>query len=73
MGATQKFHITDTERDDADGIIQDREHNHIGLAWQNEAPVGHYITGQLDGYWIISEADYKLFKELKNKYGNTTN
>lgn len=65
--ATQRFHITDTERDDADGIIQDREHNHIGLAWQNDAPDGHYITGQLEGYWIVSEEDYKLLKEAQKQ------
>lgn len=68
--ATRKFHITDTDREDADGIIQDREHNTIGLAWQNEAPVGHYITGQLDEHWIINEEDYQLLKQAKKDAKN---
>lgn len=65
--ATQKFHIVDNPEDFSDGIISDREKNKIGLAWQNEAPNGFYISGELKDYWIISEEDYKLLKQYKNK------
>ena len=63
--ATQKFHIIDNPEDFSDGIISDREKNKIGLAYQNEAPNGFYISGELDGYWIIGDEDYKKLKELK--------
>lgn len=63
--ATQKFFIIDNTDGTSDGVIKDREKNEIGLAWQEEAPVGHYINCSLNGYWIISDEDYKKLKELK--------
>lgn len=71
--ATQGFFITDNKDDISDGIISDREKNKIGLAWQHEAPVGHYISGKLDGYWIISDEDYKLLKEIKKQNEQSIN
>ena len=67
--ASQGFFIIDNKDNISDGIIRDREKNNIGLAWQHEAPVGHYISGKLDGYWIISEEDYQKLKEHKKQNG----
>lgn len=63
--ASQKFYIIDNPDGTSDGIIKDREKNQIGLAYQQEAPVGHYISCSLDGYWIVTDEDYKLIKQLK--------
>lgn len=63
--ATRKFHIVDTEEEIADGIVKSVNKETIGLAWQNEAPVGYFITVQLDGYVIIKDEEYKLLKNKK--------
>jgi hypothetical protein len=63
--ATQKFAIIDNHEPNSDGIITDREKNHIGLAWQELAPNGHFINCSLDGYWIVSDEDYKKLKQIK--------
>jgi len=63
--ATQKFAIIDNNESSSDGIIQDREKNNVGLAWIQDAPNGHFINCSLDGYWIVSEEDYKKIKQLK--------
>jgi hypothetical protein len=63
--ATKGFYIVDTNDGISDGVIYDREKNVVGRAWQQEAPVGNYISGKLDGYWIISDEDYKKLKQTK--------
>jgi hypothetical protein len=63
--ATQKIHVIDTELDTADGIVQTCDKRNIGLAWQNEAPDGHFITCQLEDHWIITDEEYKLLRKLK--------
>jgi len=71
--ASQKFYVIDNHENNSDGIIKDREKNKIGLAWIQDAPDGHFINCSLDGYWIISEEDYKEYKTLKKNEKNNTN
>lgn len=61
--ATQGFFIIDTDDGISDGLIKDKDKNIIGRAWQQEAPVGHFINGKLDGYWIITNDEYKQLKK----------
>jgi len=61
--ATQGFFITDTDDGISDGLIKDKDKNLIGRAWQQEAPVGHFINGKLEGYWIITNEEYKILKQ----------
>jgi hypothetical protein len=65
--STQKFYIIDSHNEDSDGIIKDREKNEIGRAWNQLAPEGTFINCSLNGYWIISEEDYKLLKQVKKE------
>jgi hypothetical protein len=60
--ATSKFFITDNPSEESDGIIKTADKETIGLAWQNEAPNGFYITGKLDGFVIISKEEYNKLK-----------
>jgi hypothetical protein len=70
--ATRKFHITDSPDDIADGVISSPDKRSLGLAWQNDAPVGHFITGQLEGHWIITDEEKQLLdKAKKNEQTNT--
>lgn len=64
--ASQKFHIIDTENEMVDGVITSPDKKKLGVTWINDGPYGNFITGQLDGYWIITDEDYKLLKKIKN-------
>lgn len=66
--ATQKFHITDTNEEFADGTISSPDKRHLGYAWQNEAPIGYFITGKLEDHWIITEEELKEYKQLKKQH-----
>jgi hypothetical protein len=63
--STTKFYIVDDPNQPLAGIIKDREKNPIGRAYQQEAPEGHFINCSLDGYWIVSDEDYKKLKQIK--------
>ena len=63
--ATSKLHIIDTHDGISDGIAQTPDKRNIGRAYQNEAPVGHFISVQLDGHWIITDDEYKLLNKIK--------
>lgn len=63
--ATQKLDIIDNHEDFSDGLVYTRDKELIGYAYQNEAPVGHYIAISLDNHWIITDEEYKLLKEAK--------
>ncbi len=63
--ASQKFFIIDNPNEDSDGIIQGRDKENIGRVWNQDAPDGKFINCTLEGYWIVSEKDYKLIKEYK--------
>jgi hypothetical protein len=65
--ATSRIHIIDTQDGISDGIVQTPDKRNIGRAWQNEAPVGHFITVSLEGHWIITEDEYKLLSKLKRE------
>lgn len=65
--ATRKFHIVDTDDGISDGKISSPDKRPLGRAWQNDAPVGHFISGTLEGHWIITDEEYKLLsKNRKN-------
>jgi hypothetical protein len=64
--ATQKIHIIDTEAESYDGLVQTPTKENIGIAWQNDAPTGHFITVQLENHWIVTDEDYKLLRKIKN-------
>ena len=63
--ATQGFFIIDNPDKTSDGVIKSKDKEVLGLAWQQEAPVGNFITGKLDGYWIITDEEYKQLKNGK--------
>ena len=63
--ATRKFHIIDTEDGLSDGIIKSPDKRELGRAWQNEAPIGYFITGNLNNHWIITDEEYKLLNKAK--------
>jgi hypothetical protein len=63
--ATSKLHIVDSNEENIDGVAYTPDKRKVGVAWQNEAPVGHYITVQLDNHWIITDDEYKLLNKLK--------
>lgn len=63
--ATSKFFIVDNPEDGSDGVIQSRTKDIVGLAWNKPAPDGGYIKCSLDGYWLVSEEDYKKLSKLK--------
>lgn len=65
--ATSKLHIIDTHDGISDGIAQTPDKRNIGRAYQNEAPVGYFITVQLDGHWIVTDEDYKLLSKIKRE------
>jgi hypothetical protein len=65
--ATSKIHIIDTHDGISDGIVQTPDKRNIGRAYQNEAPVGYFITVSLEGHWIITEDEYKLLSKLKRE------
>jgi hypothetical protein len=65
--ATSRIHIIDTQDGISDGIVQTPDKRNIGRAWQNEAPVGHFITVSLEGHWIITEDEYNLLSKLKRE------
>lgn len=64
--ATQKIHIIDSHAESYDGLVQTPTKENIGIAFQNDAPDGHFITCQLENYWIITDEDYKLLRKIKN-------
>jgi hypothetical protein len=63
--ATRKFHITDSHDDMADGIISAPDKRSLGFAFQNDGPQAPYISGQLEGHWIITDEEYKLLNKIK--------
>jgi len=63
--ATSKVHIIDTHDGISDGIVQTPDKRNIGRAWQQEAPIGYFITVSLEDHWIITDTEYKLFNQLK--------
>ena len=63
--ATRKFFITDNHEPISDGVIKSHDKEKLGLAWQNEAPDGHFISGELKGHWIITDEENTLLKEAK--------
>ena len=65
--ATSKFYIIDNPNGQSDGIVQTREKENIGFAYNQEAPVGTFINCSLDNHWIITDDEYKLLKEIKKK------
>lgn len=65
--ATSKLHIIDTPDGISDGIAQTPDKRNIGRAYQNEAPVGYFITVQLEGHWIVTDEEYKLLSKLKRE------
>jgi len=65
--ATSKIHIIDTNDGISDGIVQTPDKRNIGRAWQNEAPVGHFISVSLEGHWIITDEEYKLLGLAKKQ------
>lgn len=69
--ATTKLHIIDTHDGISDGIAQTPDKRNIGRAYQNEAPIGYYITVQLDDHWIITDEEYKLLNKIKRDGKNT--
>lgn len=68
--ATRKFHIIDTENDQADGVIASPDKRRLGLSWINDGPYGNFISGQLDGHWIITDEEKKLLDEYKKQIKN---
>jgi hypothetical protein len=66
--ASQKFFIIDNPNGDSDGIIQGRDKINIGRAWNQDAPDGKFINCTLQDYWIVSEEDYKEYKQLKKQH-----
>lgn len=69
--ATTKIHIIDTEAESYDGLVQTPDKRNIGIAFQNEAPIGHFITVQLEDHWIITDEEYKLLNKYKRDAKNT--
>lgn len=70
--ATSKFFIVDNPEDDSDGLIQSREKEIVGRAWNKDGPT-NYIDATLEGYWIIPDEDYKLLREYKRNENKRTN
>ena len=66
--ASAKFCIIDNPNGQSDGVIKDREKNVIGNAYNQTAPVGTFINCSLDGYWVITDEEYKEFNKLKKEY-----
>lgn len=69
--ASQGFFIIDNRENISDGIIKSKSKETLGLAYQEEAPEGHYIVGKLKGYWIITEDEYKLLNKIKKDEKHT--
>lgn len=65
--ATSKFYIIDNPEGNSDGLIQTREKENVGYAYNQEAPVGMFINCSLENHWIITDEEYKLLKELKKQ------
>jgi hypothetical protein len=65
--ATQGFFIIDNLEPPYNGIIKDKDKNILGKSWQEEAPVGHFINGKLEGYWIITNEEYKQLKKYEQE------
>lgn len=63
--ATSKLHIVDTNDGVSDGIASSPDKRTLGRAYQNDAPVGHFITVKLEGHWIITDDEYKLLNKAK--------
>lgn len=63
--ASSKFFILEKEGSQYDAIIQSLDKQDIGTVTQHDAPVGNYLKCNLNGYWIISEEDYKKLKQIK--------
>ncbi len=65
--ATSKFYIIDNPNGQSDGIIQTREKENVGFAYNQDAPNGTFINCSLENHWIITDEEYKLLKDLKKK------
>lgn len=63
--ATSKLHIIDSNEENIDGAVYTPDKRKVGVAWQNDAPTGYFITLQLDNHWVITDEEYKLLKQLK--------
>ena len=65
--ASRKFYIIDNTEGQSDGVIKNKNKEVVGYAYNQPAPIGSYIECGLDGYWIVSDEDYKLLKQKKNE------
>ena len=65
--ATRKFFIIDNPNGGSDGVIQTREKENVGFAYNNEAPNGMYISCSLETHWIITNEEYKQLKQCQKK------
>ena len=65
--ASQRFFIIDDAQGSADGLIQNTEKSNVGIAYNQGAPNGTFINCYLKEAWIITNEEYKEYKELKKK------
>ena len=63
--SSRKFYIIDNPQGQSDGVIKNKNKELLGYAYDQPAPVGSYIECSLDGYWIVSDEDYKKLKKIK--------
>lgn len=65
--SSRRFHIIDSQVGKFDGLIKNKNKEIVGYAYNQPAPNGTYIDCSLDGYWLVSDEDYKIIKKYKNE------
>jgi uncharacterized protein (DUF736 family) len=70
--STQKFFVvpnTQTGKNKPNGIIKSKDKIELGIVYNNFAPDGRkYLTATLNGHWIITDEEMKLFKQLRKNH-----
>lgn len=69
--ATGKIFVVKT-MGQGDGRATDREKRQLGPAYNQEAPDGHYIVIDLQGYKVVSDEYLKELRDYKKKYEKET-
>lgn len=66
--ATQSFFVLNgvDVNSQAEVVIKGKDKEELGAGVKMESPEGRkYVVAKLDGYWIISEKDYKILRKIK--------
>ena len=66
--ASRKLYIIDSQDGSSDGVLKNKDKVQLGRAWNQEAPVGTFISISLEDYWVISDEELKEYKQLKKQH-----